>query len=112
MPVETLLKVPFVPLSEFPAHEEKLLSWMSVHVPVEKSEVGEFLPSVSRHFVEQRTLSVDDYIVCSWEDQVFGEGVPEAEGQLVVMVFPVVWVFCHVFECVVHPAHVPFHPEA
>jgi len=50
-------------MSEFPAHEEKFLSWMSVHVTVEKSEVGEFLPSVSRHFVEQRTLSVDDFIV-------------------------------------------------
>src|SRR6266516_2364854 len=89
MPVETLLKVPFVPLSEFPAHEEKLLARMPVHVSIEKSEVGKFLPSVSRHLVEQRPFSIDDFIVRQWKDEVFSESVPEAESQLVMMVFPV-----------------------
>src|SRR6266446_9616320 len=86
IPAETLLKVPFVPLSKFPAHEEELLARMPVHVSIEKSEVGEFFPSVARRLVEQRPFSINDFIMRQWKDEVFGESVPKAEGQLVMMV--------------------------
>src|SRR5207249_9851943 len=75
MPVETLLKVPFVPLSEFPAHEVQRLAKMLVHRSIEQSVVGEFFSCLSRHLVEQRPFSIHYFIVRQWKDELFGESV-------------------------------------
>ena len=50
LPVEARVVVPFIPLAEFAAHEEKLFTGMSVHPSQKHPEIGELLPFVARHF--------------------------------------------------------------
>ena len=45
------------------------------------------------------------------QNEVFGEGVPDAEGQFAVVVFAKDGVAGKVRQRVVHPAHVPLHAE-
>src|SRR5438552_1303102 len=46
------------------------------------------------------------------QHEIFGEGVDEREGDLVVLVLAVDRIGRKIFECVVHPAHVPFEAKA
>src|SRR5205807_4258215 len=46
------------------------------------------------------------------QHEIFGERVDEGEGDFVVLVFAVNGIGRKIFECVVHPAHVPFETEA
>ena len=46
------------------------------------------------------------------QNEIFGEGVDEAEGNLVVMVVAVYGILRHVVQHVVHPAHIPLQTEA
>jgi hypothetical protein len=55
---------------------------------------------------------VHDLVVAEGQHEVLGEGVEQAEGELVVVVVPVDRVLLHVGQGVVHPAHVPLHAEA
>ncbi len=73
-------------LGDLVAHEEELLARVRPHVGVERAEVRELLPAVAGHLVQQRALAVDDLVVGQRQDEVLGEGVDEAEGQLVVVV--------------------------
>jgi hypothetical protein len=75
-------------------------------------QVGELLPQVARHLVEQRALPVHDLVVREGEHEVFVEGVDQAERQLVVVILAMHRIVPHVAERVVHPAHVPFQAEA
>lgn len=51
-------------------------------------------------------------VVGDRQDEMLGEGVEQAEGQLVVVIAPVQRVFADVRQAVVHPAHVPLMAEA
>jgi len=55
---------------------------------------------------------VDRLVVGEGQHEALGEGVDEAEGQLVVVIAAMNRVLGEVLEGVVHPAHVPFEPEA
>ena len=112
VPVDRLVVLPLAPLGELVAHEEELLAGVAEHVAVEQAEVGELLPDVARHLVDQRALAVDDLVVRERQDEVLGEGVDQAEAELAVLVLAVDRVFVHVDEGVVHPAHVPLQAEA
>ena len=112
MPVEARLVVPLAPLPELSSHEEELLPRLRVHVAEEQPQVGTLLPFVAGHLGEQRPFSIDDLVVRQRQDEVLGERVDHAKGQLAVVIFPVNRLVRHVGERVVHPAHVPLHPEA
>ena len=71
VPVEAFVVAPFTPLRDLAPHEEQLLPGVAVHVAVKQPEVGEFLPEVARHLVEQRSLAVHDLVVREGEDEVF-----------------------------------------
>jgi len=86
MPVKAVSFAPFVTLGEFLAHEKKLLARVGVLIPVQQTEIGELLPHVSGHFMEERIFSVDDFVVGKGEKEIFGEGVEEREGEFVVLV--------------------------
>jgi hypothetical protein len=49
LPVKACIVVPFVPLTEFAAHEEQLFAGMPVHPREKHSEIGKLLPFVTRH---------------------------------------------------------------
>ncbi len=112
VPLQALVEVPLVPLAELAPHEEQLLARMAPHVGIQQPQVGELLPGVAGHLVEERPLAVHDLVVREREDEVLVEGVDQAEGQLVVVILAVHRVVPHVPQRVVHPAHVPLEAEA
>ena len=72
---------------------------------------------VAGHLAEHGALAVDHFIVGEGQNEVLGEGVEQREGQVVVVVTAVDGILRHIFEHVVHPAHVRdpvgcLHPEA
>jgi hypothetical protein len=85
---------------------------MREHVPIEQPEICKLLPQVAGHFIDQRCLAVNDFIVREGQHKVFGEGVEHREGHPVVVIFPVDRVLRHVAERVVHPPHVPLQAES
>jgi hypothetical protein len=87
VPVEAAGFAPFAALGEFLAHEEEFLAGVGVLISVEQTEIGELLPHVPGHFVEERVLSVNDFVVREGKKEILREGVKEGEGKLVVFVF-------------------------
>ena len=77
VPIEAAGFGPFVTLGEFLAHEEEFLSGVGVLIGVEEAQIGELLPQVAGHFVEERIFSVHDFVVGEGEEEIFGEGVEE-----------------------------------
>ncbi len=112
MPVQRAVVAPLRALRELLAHEEQLLAGMRPHVGVQAAQVGELLPAVAGHLVDQRALAVDDLVVRQRQDEVLAERVDERERQLVVVVAAVDRVLLEVVQRVVHPAHVPLESEA
>ena len=43
-PIQAFVKIPFLPLSEIAAHEEKLFARMSPHVAIKQSGQSKLLP--------------------------------------------------------------------
>src|SRR5712664_1315728 len=86
VPVQAVRLSPFAALGELLAHEEELLAGMGVLIGVEKTEIGELLPHVAGHFVEERIFPMDDFIVREGKLEIFGEGVEKRKGELVVFV--------------------------
>src|SRR5882672_3806219 len=77
VPVQAVRFGPFAALGKFLAHEEEFLAGMGVLIGVEKTEIGELLPHVAGHLVEERIFSVDDFIVREGKLEIFGESVEE-----------------------------------
>lgn len=92
VPIQAVCFGPFATLGELLAHEEEFLAGMRVLIGVEKTEIGELLPHVTGHFVEERIFSVDDFIVREGKLEIFGEGVEKRKGELVVFVLAMDWV--------------------
>src|SRR5215471_19905569 len=89
MPVQALCVIPLLPLPKFASHEEELFAWVSPHVAIEGTQVGEPLPYVPRHFREQRSFAVDHLIVRERQHKVFIIGVHQGKGDIVLMIAPV-----------------------
>ena len=88
------------------------LAGLRVHVPEERAEIGEFLPIVARHLPQERAFAMDDFVMREREQKIFLEGIKHAEGEVAVVMFAIHRIKCHVFQRVMHPAHIPFHAEA
>src|SRR3984893_14661054 len=89
MPFQTASLTKFAALPELLAHEEKLLAGMAILIGVEETQVGELLPHVAGHLVEERVFAVDDFVVRERQDEVFRKRVEQREGELVLVVFSV-----------------------
>lgn len=63
MPFEARVMIPFVPLTKFSAHKQHLLSRMAVHIAVQRSKVGEALPWITRHLVEESPFPMHHFIM-------------------------------------------------
>jgi len=111
VPLETVIVVPFLSLTELAPHEEQFFSRMGKKIAVKKPETGKLLPCVPGHFSEHGPLAVDHLVVGEGKKKVFGEGIHYAEGYLVVLVFPVDGIPGDELQGVVHPSHVPLHAE-
>ena len=104
--------IPFAVLAEFLTHEHQLLAGMAVHEGVIGAQIGEALPSIARHAAEDRAFAVHDLVMRQRQDEIFREGVVQAEQDVAVMIAAVDRVLGNVVQGVVHPAHVPFVAEA
>src|SRR5690242_3333446 len=74
VPVQAGVMVPLAPLAELAAHEEELLAGLRVHPAEEEPEVGELLPVIAGHLVDQGALAVDDLVVRERQDEALVEG--------------------------------------
>src|SRR5208283_4869825 len=111
VPVKPIVKIPFIPLSEFGAHNQKLFTGMTVHIAVQHPQVGKFLPHVSRHFIEQGPLAVHYLIVGKRKNKIFAESVYHTEGETVHVVFSMDRFIREKHKSVMHPTHIPLHAE-
>ena len=110
--IEPAILVPFAPLREFLAHEQELLAGMRPHEAVIGAKIGELLPVIARHFVEQRGLAMHHFIMAERQHEILGKGIKQAERQLVMVPFPVHGIVRHIGKRIVHETKVPFEPEA
>ena len=104
--------VPLVPGREFAAHEQQLLAGLGPLHGVQQAQVGEPLPVVARHLVEQRPLAVHDLVVAERQHEVLARRVHRPERDLAVVPLAMDRVAFDVRERVVHPPHVPLAAEA
>ena len=112
MPIEAAGFAPFVALAKFLAHEEEFFAGVRVLISIQQTKIGELLPHIAGHFVEQRIFSVNNFIVREGKNEIFAESVHEGKSDLVVFVFAINGIGGKIFQGVVHPAHVPFEAEA
>ena len=104
--------IPLPRLSELLPHEEEFLPRMGKHVAEEGSDVREALPFIARHFAQQRPLEVDYLIVRNAQEEVFVEGVQQAERDALLVIRTINGIRFEIAEHVMHPAHVPLEREA
>ncbi len=76
-------------MSEFLAHEQKFFARERVLIGVEQTEIGELLPHITGHFVEERIFAVDDFVVGKGQNEIFAEGVDQGKSDFVVFVLAV-----------------------
>ena len=112
VPIERDVVVPFALLAELAAHEQQLLARMRPHPGEIGAKVGEALPGVARHLVEQRVFAVHHLVMRQRQHEFLRIGIDKAERHLVVVVLTKDRRLRHVGQCVVHPAHVPLQREA
>ena len=89
VPIEAALFGPFVALTEILPHEEKFFAGMGVLIREEEAEIGELLPHVAGHFVEERVFAVHDFVMREGKHEIFGESINERKGDFVVLVLAV-----------------------
>ena len=111
MPVEGTCEIPFVGLGKLVSHKKQFSSRIGKHIDIHSTEIGKLLPFVARHFVNQTAFSVHNLIVRQWHHIIFIIHVGAREGDFIVMVFSIDWVFFEIIQSIVHPTHHPFHPE-
>src|SRR6202046_3642664 len=112
IPIQARVMIPFAPLAKLAAHEKNFLPRPRPHVTEQRAQVGELLPAIAGHLVDQRALAVDDLVVRERQHEVFEPRVNKSEGQIAVMKSPVNRLLAEVVERVVHPSHVPLEAEA
>src|SRR5574340_489226 len=108
MPVQTFLKVPFFPLAQLSSHKEKLFTRMTPHITKKSSQIRKTLPEITRHFINEGSLHMYDFIVRKWQNKVLRVGVHEREGNVIMLVSSMNGIHVHVIQHIVHPPHIPF----
>src|SRR5438270_10919999 len=111
MPIQRLVVVPFMPLTELAAHEQQLVAGMPIHPGVEHPEIGELLPLVPRHFIEKRSFPMNNFVVTEHENEILLESIEQRKGDITLMKTSMNGIELHVSEEIVHPTHVPFESE-
>jgi len=77
IPVEALMGVPFILLSELAAHEEHFLARMAVEEGVKRAEVGKLLPDVAGHLGQKRAFAVHHLVMREHQDEILGKSVKQ-----------------------------------
>ena len=86
VPVELLLIIPLVKLTDFSAHEGEFLAGMRHDIRHKGSESRELLPVIAGHLLKQGGLAVNHFIVGQRKHEMLREGIHQREGQKVMVV--------------------------
>src|SRR6266436_1656757 len=89
MPIEAAGFAPFFTLTELLAHEEEFFAGVRVLIGIKQTEVGELLPKIAGHFVQQGVFAMDDFVVGEGKNKIFAESVDERKRDFVVFVLAV-----------------------
>ena len=112
MPVQRMLVMPLVELTQLAAHDEQLFAGVGEHIAPEATHEAELLPVPAGHFAHQRAFHMHHLVMGDGQDIVFAEGVHQREGQVPMIVLAEQGIGFQVVAHVVHPAHVPLEVEA
>ena len=85
---------------------------MRHHIAHKCPHTRKLLRLVAWHFIDQRPFSVYNLIMGNRQNKVFGKGINERKGDIVVIEFTVNRIKRHIMQHIVHPAHVPLVVEA
>ena len=96
VPVEAAVVVPLARLSQLGTHEVKLGARMGVHIAEEQTEIGELLPLIAGHLVDQTALAMHHLVVRKGQHEVLLKGIHDAEGDFVVVERPEQRVFLEI----------------
>lgn len=83
VPIEALVVVPFFSLAEFTPLKYQFCTRVGELFAEKEAEIGELLPVVAGHFVQQRIFAVHDFVMGEGEAEILGEGINEREGEFV-----------------------------
>ena len=112
-PFKAPVFIPFVHLAEILSHKQKLLSRVSHHKSVSRSQICKFLfLRISRHFSGHGAFSMHHLIVRKYQHKFLAVGIKHAEGQLSVMLISEIWITMHIIKEIIHPPHIPFVVKA
>src|SRR5437899_2722918 len=111
VPIEARIVVPFAPLAKLSTHEENLLARSRPHVAEQGAQVGEFLPAIPGHLVDQRPLSINDLVMREREHKILEPRVHESKRQVAVMKSTIDRRVAEIVEGIVHPSHVPLEAK-
>ena len=74
-PIQFLIVFPFNKLAEFLSHKQQLFPGMGHHKAQETAHTCKLLPVIPRHLIDQRTFSVNHFIVGDGKDKILTEGI-------------------------------------
>src|ERR1700731_257443 len=89
VPVEGVIVLPFIYLSELAAHEKQLLAGMTEHEAVIGAQIGEALPLVAGHASENGALPMHDLIMGEGQNEVLEKSVVKTKQDLPMVVLAV-----------------------
>ena len=112
MPVEAERVLPLRKLAELDSLEDEFLSRMCPHPREEHPAVGEFLPVVAGHFIDERSLAVNNFVVAENKDEMLLERIQHGKSDFPLVIPAVDGILADVAQAVVHPAHVPFEAKS
>ena len=111
IPVECLIFIPLFVLAPLLSHKQKLLARMHGHQAVADTQIAELVFHVARHLIEHGFLQMNNFIMRQHENVALALRIGKAERDLILNILSEIRVALHVFEEIMHPAHVPFIGE-
>ena len=112
VPLELLVIVPLVKLTDIAAHKHKLLTRVSKHITDKSTHTLELLLIAAGHFIDKRTLSVNNLIMRNRKNKVLRKRINKTERELILMPVSPQRIFAKIGKRVVHPAHIPLIVKA
>src|SRR5690625_7080269 len=85
---------------------------MSVHVGIEQTKIGKFLPIIPGHFREEGLFHMNSFIMGKRQDELLGKSVDQRKGELILMMFSKYRILFKIGESIVHPSHIPLEIES
>ena len=107
LPIQRFIFCPLMHLSKFLSHKQQLFTWMNGHESIGSPEICHGLLRCSRHFLQQRTFTVNHFIVRQAQKKLLTVGINHGECQFSVMLPPIERIVLHIADKVIHPAHIP-----